>query len=519
MGAGIAQLAAAAGARTLVHDPDTAALERGLERARRRLNEAAAGRLEPAGELAALAGAGVVIGAAPESLALKRELLSRVAEAASGDCVLATNTSSLSVTEIAAGVPGPERVVGMHFFNPAPVMRLVEVVAGEASGEPALERVRELGRAMGRHVIDAADGPGFLVNRCNRPFGLEALRIVQEGLATHEQVDRICRLAGGFRMGPFELMDLVGIDVGFEVSKSFYAQSFGEPRWRPSPLAARMAASGRLGRKTGRGWYEYPEGGAHRPDDPPAPEPGGGDGRRGRHAGPPPAAPPAPEPGGGDGRLVVIAGFSPLAEALADAAVAAGWRVADPEAAEGDEAPALVVDCGGLEEDEEAVPLQGGPQVVLCDVAPLAQLDPEGSAAGFFAAVPLGGLVELTRSVTTSESAARAAEGFFGSLGRHVEWVGDAPGLVLGRIVAQLVNEAAFALGEGVGAPGDIDAGMVLGLNHPRGPFEWGDAIGPASVLGVLAGLWDEYREERYRPAPALLRAARTGAPLRPDAG
>src|SRR3954452_5179702 len=517
MGAGIAQLAAAAGARTLVHDPDAAALERGLERARRRLDEAAAGRLEPAGELAALAGAAVgvaagrlerpgelaalagaevVIEAAPESLALKRELLSRVAEAASGDCVLATNTSSLSVTEIAAGVPGPERVVGMHFFNPAPVMRLVEVVAGEASGEPALERVRELGRAMGRHVIDAADGPGFLVNRCNRPFGLEALRIVQEGLATHEQVDRICRLGGGFRMGPFELMDLVGIDVRFEVSKSFYAQSFGEPRWRPSPLAARMAASGRLGRKTGRGWDEYPEGAAHRPDDPPA-----------------------PEPGGGDGRLVVIAGFSPLAEALADAAVAAGWRVADPEAAEGDEAPTLVVDCGGLEADEEAVPLQGGPQVVLCDVAPLAELDPEGSAAGFFAAVPLGGLVELTRSVTTSDSAARAAEGFFGSLGRHVAWVGDAPGLVLGRIVAQLVNEAAFALGEGVGAPGDIDAGRVLGLDHPRGPSEWGDAIGPASVLGVLAGLWDEYREERYRPAPALLRAARTGAPLRPDAG
>ena len=148
------------------------------------------------------------------------------------------------MTEIAAGVAGPERVVGMHFFNPAPVMKLVEVVAGERSGEAALETTRELGRAMGRRVIDAADGPGFLVNRCGRPFGLEALRLVQEGLATHEQVDRICRLGGGFRMGPFELMDLVGIDVGFEVSKSFYAQSFGEPRWRPSMLAARKVGVG-----------------------------------------------------------------------------------------------------------------------------------------------------------------------------------------------------------------------------------------------------------------------------------
>src|SRR4051794_23101475 len=504
MGAGIAQLAAAAGARTLVHDPDAGALERGLagiaerlehEVERGRLEAGAAGPLEPAADVAALADCDLVIEAAPESLELKRSLLASVADVVREDCVLATNTSSLSVTEIAAGVPGPERMVGMHFFNPAPVMKLVEVVAGEQSGEAALETTRALGRAMGRHVVDAGGGPGFLVTRCNRPFGLEALRLVQEGLATHEQVDRICRLGGGFRMGPFELMDLVGIDVGLEVSKSFYAQSFGEPRWRPSPLAARMAAAGRLGRKTGRGWYEYPEGGAHRPDDSPA-----------------------PEPGGGDGGLVVIAGYSELAEALAGAAEAAGWRVADPASAEGDEVPALVVDCGGAE-DEDPVPLQGGPQVLLCDVAPLAELDPEGSAAGFFAAVPLGGLVELTRSPTTSASAARAAEAFFASLGRHVEWVGDAPGLVLGRIVAQLVNEAAFALGEGVGAAEDIDAGMVLGLNHPRGPLEWGDAIGPASVLGVLAGLWDEYREERYRPAPALLRAVRTGAPLRPDAG
>jgi 3-hydroxybutyryl-CoA dehydrogenase len=484
MGSGIAQLAAAAGARTLVHDPDGDALERGIARARKRLDEETGARLEPTAEIAALADADVVIEAAPESLELKRELFGRVAEAVRDDCVLATNTSSLSVTEIAAGVPGPERVVGMHFFNPAPVMKLVEVVAGEASGEPALERVRELGRAMDRHVIDAADGVGFLVNRCNRPFGLEALRLVQEGLATVEQVDRICRLAGGFRMGPFELMDLVGIDVGFEVAKSFYTQSFGEPRWRPSTLQARKVASGDHGRKTGRGWYEYPEDGKHRPDDPDPPE------------------------SGGDG-LVVIGGWTALADELREAAEEAGWRVEEP----GKQVPALVVDCGGL--DDDAPPLQGGPQVILCDEAPLAELDPEGSAAGFFAAPPLGALVELTRSPTTSDAAARAAEAFFTSIGRHVEWVGDAPGLVLGRIVAQLVNEACFALGDGVGAPEDIDAGMVLGLNHPRGPLEWGDAIGPSSVLGVLAGLYDEYREERYRPAPALLRAVRAGTPLR----
>ena len=381
MGSGIAQLAAASGARTLVHDPDGDALERGLARARKRLDDGAP--LEPAAELSGLAEADIVIEAAPESLELKRELFTRAAEVVRDDCVLATNTSSLSVTEIAAGVPGPERVVGMHFFNPAPVMKLVEVVAGEHSGEAALETTRELGRAMGKHVIDAADGPGFLVNRCNRPFGLEALRLVQEGLATVEQVDRVCRLGGGFRMGPFELQDLVGIDVGFEVSKSFYAQSFGEPRWRPSMLAARKAASGDLGRKTGRGWYAYPEDGEHRPPDPDPPQ------------------------AGGEG-LVVIGGWTELADELREAAEAAGWRVADPEG--GGEVPALVVDCGGHDEDE-APPLQGGPQVILCDEGSLAELDPEGTAAGFFAAAPLGGLVELTRSPTTSEAAAQRGGG------------------------------------------------------------------------------------------------------------
>ena len=492
MGSGIAQLAAGSGARTLVHDPDPEALERGLAAARKRLDDEAGARLEPATEMSALADADILVEAAPESLELKRELYARMAEIVRDDCVLASNTSSLSVTEIAAGVPGPERVVGMHFFNPAPVMKLVEVVAGEASAEAALERTRELGRAMGRHVIDAKDTPGFLVNRCNRPFALEGLRLVEQGLASVEQVDRICRLAGGFRMGPFELSDLVGVDVGFEVSKSFYAQSFGEPRWRPSTLAARKVASGDHGRKSGRGWYAYPEDGEHRPPDPDPPAAGSGDG------------------------LVVIAGWTGLADELREAAGQAGWRVADPAAAAGEEVPALVVDCGGLDHDAaDPVALQGGPQVILCDEAPLAELDPDGPAAGFFAAAPLGGLVELTRSPTTSDTAARAAERFFASLGRHVEWVGDAPGLVLGRIVCQLVNEACFALGEGVGAPEDIDAGMVLGLNHPRGPLEWGDAIGPASVLGVLAGLYDEYREERYRPAPALLRAVRTGTPLR----
>src|SRR5439155_12222525 len=180
----------------------------------------------------------------------------------------ATNTSSLPVTALAAAAERPERVVGMHFFNPAPLMDLLEVVAGSESSPEAVTAARAAGERMGKKVIIARDGPGFLANRCGRPFGMEALRLLGERIADHAAIDRVVRMGAGFRMGPFELMDLVGIDVGFEVSKSFYEQSFHEPRWRPSPIQARMVQAGRFGRKAGRGYYDYREGGAYRPEDP-----------------------------------------------------------------------------------------------------------------------------------------------------------------------------------------------------------------------------------------------------------
>jgi 3-hydroxybutyryl-CoA dehydrogenase len=324
--------------------------------------------------MAALADCELVIEAAPERLELKHEMYGKLSEIVSEQCVLATNTSSLLVTAIATGATHPERVVGMHFFNPAPLMRLLEVVAGVESTAQALALAQATGEAMGKTVILAKDGPGFIVNRCNRPFGLEALRILQEQIADIETIDRTMRVQGGFRMGPFELMDLVGVDTGLEISKSFYEQSFGEPRWRPSPITARYVAAGRCGRKTGRGYYDY----SRDPYRPPDPEP--------------PATP-------GD------------ADADAD----------------------------------------------------------------------------------TNAKAAPALDG------------------VLGRIVCQVINECAFALGEGVGSAQDIDTGMALGLNYPRGPLAWADEVGLDRVLGVLDGLCDEYREERYRPAPLLRRLVREG--------
>jgi 3-hydroxybutyryl-CoA dehydrogenase len=500
MGAGIAQLACAAGLRTLLHDPDPEALQRGVRRIQRQLDRNAErgrcseadaadakGQLEAAPALADLATCELVIEASPERLDVKRELFGRLSEVVDADCVLATNTSSLLVTALATAATHPDRVVGMHFFNPPPLMALLEVVAGVESSARAVAAARAVGEAMGKHVIEAVDGPGFIVNRCNRPFGLEALKLLSEGVATIEQIDQICRLGGGFRMGPFELMDLVGVDVGLDISRSFYEQSFGEPRWRPSPITVKTVAAGRHGRKTGRGYYEYAESGQHRPPDP------------------------EPLPVGGGEGLIVVAGESQLAYELGEAAVQAGWEVATAAEASELQTPFLILDLTGGEEAD--APLQGAPQAICANAGSLAALDPGGSAVGFHALPPLdhASMIELTRGPDSAASAADATQRFFATLGKHTEWVADAPGLVLGRIVCQVINEAAFTLGEGLGSAEDIDAGMVHGLNYPRGILAWADEIGLDHVLGVLDALFLERGEERYRVAPLLRRLAWAG--------
>jgi 3-hydroxybutyryl-CoA dehydrogenase len=493
MGNGIAQLAAAYGAHTLVHDPDADALQRGLANARKGLERwrekgrltGEPGPLDAAGALEDLAGCDLIVEAAPERLDLKHDLFAKLS-AIAPNAVLASNTSSIPITAIATAAADPSRVVGMHFYNPPPLMRLVEVIAGMDSGDDALELARATGAAMGKRVIDAADVTGFLVNRCNRPFGLEALRTIETRQADVETVDMICRSAG-FRMGPFELQDLVGIDTGFEVSRSFYELSFGEPRWRPSPLSARMVDAGRHGRKTGRGWYAYAQDGApHRPEDPPA-----------------------PPVGGGEGRLVVIAGDLSIAHELRARAEDAGWDVAEEA---GGEIPFLCVDAGHEIGEEE--PLQGAPQVVLCADGSLHQLDPGGTAAGFHAIAPLepGAPVELTRGEFTTQVALERAVAFFSTLGLRTFGVKDGPGLVLGRMVCQLVNECVFALQDGVtDDPAAIDDGLVLGVNHPRGALAWADQIGLDHVLMVLDALRAETGEERYRACPLLRRMVAEG--------
>ncbi len=271
MGAGIAYAGALASMRVLLHDVAPGSLERGMTRiaddARKavekgRLSEAASretlARITAVQELAALSPCDIVIEAAIEDLGLKQQLFRSLGTICAPGAILATNTSSLSVTAIAAGVPHPERVVGMHFFNPAHVMKLVEVVQGHRTSDATVAATRAIAEAMGKVAVSAKDTPGFIVNRVARPYYGEALRLLGEGVTSAEEIDRILRLSAGFKMGPFELMDLIGIDVNFAVTKSMYEQTFGEPRYRPHLIQQQMVNAGQLGRKTKRGFYQYP---------------------------------------------------------------------------------------------------------------------------------------------------------------------------------------------------------------------------------------------------------------------
>ncbi len=280
MGAGIAQIAALGGFETRLHDPIPEALEAGRQRVsaalekgvRRELWSAAEARiadahLAPTPNINGLAGCELVIEAAPEEVRLKRQLFASLAATCDAQTILATNTSSLPVSAVAAGTPHPERVIGMHFFNPPALMKLVEIVAARDSAKGALKAATEVGERMGRTPIQAKDSPGFIANRLARPFTLEALRMLGEAVADTATIDRVCRIGGGFRMGPFELIDLIGVDVNLSVARSFYALGAEPARWRPSPIQEAMVNEGHLGRKSGSGFYRYGAG-PHRNGDP-----------------------------------------------------------------------------------------------------------------------------------------------------------------------------------------------------------------------------------------------------------
>lgn len=437
-----------------------------------------------------LTGAGVVVEAVPEDLALKQKLFARLDLICSPPAILATNTSTLPVTAIAAATSTPERVAGMHFFNPAPVLPLVEVIRGAQTNPDTIQTLVKLAQLIGKTPVVARDTPGFIVNRVARPFYGEALRLLGEGTATHSEIDLVVRLGGGFRMGPFQLMDLIGIDVNFAAMQSMYEQTFGEPRYRPHLIQAQMVQQKALGRKSGRGFYRYdPD---HPTADPDLP-------RQSKHS----------------GQVMISRGY--WGPGTAETCRKAGYTFTNDAANHPIIGIVIAGKSDGLKkqvlEMDRSLPADV-PLLCQCADITLTELaawvsHPErlvGFDGLFFAS---GSIASLVSSPTLTPQARAAVESFVTSTGRLQAWIQDSPALILPRIVSMLANEAAFALGEGVAELKTIDKAMQLGVNYPKGPLTWAKEIGYPTIVETLDHLHAEYGEERYRVAPLLRRWAR----------
>ncbi|MVO88960.1 3-hydroxyacyl-CoA dehydrogenase [Streptomyces sp. p1417] len=481
MGQGIAQVALVAGHPVRLYDAApglartaaaaiTARLDRLVEKGRldAPARDAAAGRLEAVDDLPALAGCHLVVEAVLEQLDVKQRLFQDLEEVVADDCLLATNTSSLSVTAVAGALRHPGRFVGLHFFNPAPLLPLVEVVSGHTTDEAAATRAYDTARAWGKTPVRCADTPGFLVNRIARPFYAEALRVHEERAADPATIDAVLRGSGGFRMGPFELTDLIGQDVNEAVTRSVWDAFFQDPKFTPSLAQRRLVESRRLGRKSGRGWFAYEEG-AEQPR--------------------PHTAGPADAPASVTlhGELFQAAALLPLIEG-------AGVRVGRGKSAHPDFP-------GWIE-------LPGGTRLALADgSSPDAAAEPTVQfdlALDYATATRIA----LAPAARVDERALGEAVGLFQALGKEVSVVGATPGMIVARTVALLVDFAYDAVARGVAGPDDIDTAMRLGVNYPRGPLSWGAGLGLHWVTEVLDHLHDEYPTGRYAASQGLRRAA-----------
>lgn len=482
MGRGIAQIAAQAGLKTLLYDtrPGAAAEARDYVAAtlsrlteKGKLTAEAAQRaisnLQVAHALSECSACDVVVEAIVENLEAKRELFRSLEGEVAERCILATNTSSLQVTSIAAACAHPERVAGYHFFNPVPLMKVVEVVDGLMTAPSVGDTLMAIAKRCGHTPVRAKDTPGFIVNHAGRGYGTEALRILSEGIAEFHEIDRILRECAGFRMGPFELLDLTGLDVSHPAMESIYNQYYQEPRYRPSPVTAQRMAAGLLGRKSGRGFYRYDKGAQE-------------------------TMPASPAPTAQAARVWV----SPrgLGAKLKDLVAKLGATI-----------------DGGASPAAES----------LCLVAPLGhdatttalaeKLDPAHTVA-----VDCLFSLEKRRTLMTTPltlgTMRNVAHCLLASDGVPVSVIHDSPGFVNQRVIAQIVNIASDIAQQRIASPGDIDLAVTLGLGYPKGPLAWGDAVGADRILAILAALSDFYGDPRYRPSPWLKRRARLGVSL-----
>jgi 3-hydroxybutyryl-CoA dehydrogenase len=512
MGAGIAQVAATAGHSVLLYDAEAgradagrAAVEAALVQWERK------GRVTPAERTAILdrirtvesvvelADAGLIVEAIVESLPVKQQLFADLEGVVATDAILATNTSSLSITEIAGSLTKPERVVGMHYFNPAPVLPLVEVVSGVRTSAAVASRIVELARAWGKVPVRATSTPGFIVNRVARAYYSEPFAAYEEGVAEPATIDTLLRESAGFRMGPFELTDLIGHDVNAAVTESVW-EAFGrDARFTPSVAQQELVRDGKLGRKTGEGWFRYDADGQRITEA----EDDDADLLAGMITDDvePVAAAELPVlwvPGTESGIL------SPLFDRMTQAGIEVRTAAIDYTStrATGGVLPGLGSFWLTTGRTADDVADDRDEPVVLLDLAEF------GTASRVGVAVSAGCPDELVNAVA----------GMLHAAGIQISVLDDLPGLVVARTLALLISLAADAVEAGVATPDDVDLAMVNGVNYPRGPLEWADRIGPAYVVAVLDALAASElptSEERYRVPNWLRRRAKRGKPLR----
>jgi 3-hydroxybutyryl-CoA dehydrogenase len=486
MGRGIAQIAAQAGSTVKLMDAQAGAAEKAREAIcaqwdklveKGRIDAAVAAghkdRLQLAGTLADLAGCDLIIEAIVERLDVKRALFAELEALVPATAVLASNTSSLSVTAIAATLKHPERLAGYHFFNPVPLMKVVEVIAGLKTSPAVCEGLSQYARQMGHTPVRAQDTPGFIVNHAGRGYNTEALRIVSEGIADFATIDRILRDQAGFKLGPFELMDLTGLDVSHPVMESVYRQYYEEARYRPNVITAQRLAGGVLGRKTGEGFYRYTDGTMQVPAEPAVPE---------------------------------VAEFPPV------------W--VSPRASRRSELLLLLKNLGakietGASASPQALMLVAPLGFDITTVAVVERLDPART-------VGIDMLIDdaaTKRRVLATNPATRsdmrdAAHALFARDGKAVSVIRDSGGFVTQRVVAAIVNIASDICQQGICSPKDLETAVTLGLGYPMGPLAMGDRYGPTNVLEVLFNMQTVYGDQRYRPSPWLRRRGAIGLSL-----
>ncbi|MDR2852761.1 MAG: 3-hydroxyacyl-CoA dehydrogenase [Burkholderiaceae bacterium] len=486
MGQGIAQIAAQAGSRVLLFDSQSGAAERARQaigkqwqrmQDKGRLDAAQRvamlARLEVADSIQALAGCDLVIEAIVERLDIKQQLLRELEAVVDAKTVLATNTSSLPVTAIGAALKHPQRLAGFHFFNPVALMKVAEVVAGLRTDTTVCERLMRYAQQMGHRGVLAQDTPGFIVNHAGRGYGTEALRIASESVADFATIDRVLKDQAGFRLGPFELLDLTGLDISQAVMESIYHQYYAEPRYRPSVIGTQRVAAGLYGRKTGEGFYRYVDGQAQTRAETPAPQ------------------------------------VHPLPPV---------WI--DPQAARREQLLELVRALGAPIENQAAPSAHA-----LILVAPLG-LDMTCVAvrSGLDAARTVGidmladdTLTQRRALATTPATRADmrdAAHALFARDGKAVSLMRDSPGFITQRVVAAIVNIACDICQQGICTPDDLDAAVRLGLNYPQGPLAMGDRYGAQHIMTVLSNMESILGDPRYRPSPWLRRRSALGLSL-----